>query len=152
MHLISQSPDDTRAIAARFAAQWKRALAGRATALVVGLEGELGAGKTAFVQGVAAALGIREILRSPTFTLLKAYAVPHTSYRLVHLDCYRLEHHDDLRALDIHAVFSDPNNLVLVEWADRIGNALPPDRIIIRMAHAGTEKRSFSVNEHSKRS
>jgi len=152
MHLVSQSPEDTRAIAARFAAQWKEALGGRRVALVVGLEGDLGAGKTVFVQGLANALGIHEIPRSPTFALVKIYRIPGTAFRLCHLDCYRLENRDDLRTLDVPALFADPNNLVIVEWADRIGHALPADHIVIRMSHEGELKRSLSLNEHPSRS
>ncbi|HXK35954.1 MAG TPA: tRNA (adenosine(37)-N6)-threonylcarbamoyltransferase complex ATPase subunit type 1 TsaE [Candidatus Paceibacterota bacterium] len=151
MHLVSQSPEDTRAIAARFAAQWKVAMQGRAGALVIALIGELGAGKTAFVQGVAHALGIREIPRSPTFNLAKSYAIPGTQHRLWHLDCYRLQNRNDLRALDVHTIFADYRNLVLVEWADRVPGALPSDHTIIRMAHAGGDKRSFSMDEHPQR-
>jgi len=152
MHLVSQSPEDTRAIAARFAAQWKESLRGRRAALVIGLEGELGAGKTVFVQGLATALGIHEVPRSPTFALVKTYNIPGTEYRLCHLDCYRLENRDDLRALDVPALFADPNNLIIVEWADRIGHALPADHIVIRMSHEGEFKRSLSFNEHPTRS
>ena len=151
MHLVSQSPKDTRAIAARLATQWKAAMQGRASALVIALIGELGSGKTAFVQGAAEALGVREIPRSPTFNLAKSYAIPGTSYRLWHLDCYRLENRNDLRALDVHTIFADPRNLVLVEWADRVTGALPSDHTVIRMTHAGGDKRSFSLNEHPQR-
>ena len=149
--MVSQSVEDTRAIAARFAERWRAAMSGRAAALVVALEGELGAGKTTFVQAVAAALGIREVLRSPTFNLVKVYPIPGSPYRLVHVDCYRLEGRADLAPMDLHALFEDPMNLVFVEWPERIGRALPADRIVIRMAHAGGDKRSLTTDAQPKR-
>ncbi len=151
MHLVSQNPTDTAAIAARLARDWRSAMNGRDTALVIALEGELGAGKTTLVQGVARALGIRELPKSPTFNLAKEYAVPGSSLRLWHVDCYRLSGHADLAALDLHRVFTDPHNLVLIEWAQRVLSALPIDHITVRMEHAGHDKRTISVNEHPKR-
>ncbi len=123
----------------------------RGSALVIALEGDLGAGKTTLVQGVARALGIREIPKSPTFNLVKEYAVPGSLLRLWHVDCYRLTGRTDLTALDLHRVFADPHNLVLVEWAQRVLGALPIDHIAVRMEHAGDDKRTISVNEHPKR-
>lgn len=151
MHFVSQSPQDTRAIAIRLAEEWKTALvAGRATALVVALEGELGAGKTTLVQGVAAALGVRELPKSPTFNLAKEYAIPGTDLHLWHLDWYRLSGRADVAALDMHRVFEDPRNLVLIEWATRIADVLPADHIVIRMEHAGHDKRMISIDENPK--
>ncbi|HUO75885.1 MAG TPA: tRNA (adenosine(37)-N6)-threonylcarbamoyltransferase complex ATPase subunit type 1 TsaE [Candidatus Paceibacterota bacterium] len=151
MHLVSQSPDDTRAIASRLASEWKNALAGRAAALVIALEGELGAGKTTLVQGVAGALGVRELPKSPTFNLAKEYAIPDSDIRLWHLDCYRLSGRADLAALDMHHIFTDPHNLVLIEWASNVADALPADHIIIRMEHTGHDKRMISIDTDPKR-
>ena len=151
MHFVSQSPDDTRAIASKLAGQWKAALSGRATALVVALNGELGAGKTTLVQGIAAALGVREIPRSPTFNLVKEYAISGTDLRLWHVDCYRLTGHADLAALDLHTVFADPHNLVLIEWAFRVADALPADHVVVLMEHNGHDKRAISIDEQPKR-
>jgi tRNA threonylcarbamoyladenosine biosynthesis protein TsaE len=151
MRLVSQNLADTDAIAARMARDWRAALRGRATALVIALEGELGAGKTALVQGVARALAIRELPKSPTFNLAKEYAIPGTDLKLWHVDCYRVSGRSDLASLDLHHIFADPHNLVLVEWAQRITDALPADHITVRMDHAGEHKRGITVDEHPKR-
>lgn len=151
MHLVSQNTEDTRAIAKRLAGEWLTALKGRSSALIVALEGELGAGKTTLVQGIATALGVRELPKSPTFNLAKEYAIPGTDFRLWHLDCYRLSGRDDLAALDMHTVFADPHNLVLIEWAARVGEALPTDHIVIRMEHAGNDTRNISIDNNPKR-
>jgi tRNA threonylcarbamoyladenosine biosynthesis protein TsaE len=145
MHLASKSPDDTRAIAARFARVLLEQMPGRDRALVVALRGELGAGKTTFTQGVAAALNIPERPRSPTFTLMKEYAIPDTPYRLWHLDCYRLTGHADLVPLDLHAQFANPNNIILIEWPERVGDGLPTDHIDVRFSHEGDDVRSLTI-------
>ena len=101
-------------------------------AVVVGLCGPLGSGKTVFVQAVAKALGIKKYVTSPTFVLMKIYEVdsktkvrPSTWKWLVHIDAYRLEKPEEVGALDFESIVSDQHNLVLIEWADNIEKALP---------------------------
>ena len=147
MHLVSQNPQDTLAIAATLARRFLAAMAGRTSALVVALEGELGAGKTALVQGIAETLGVRERPRSPTFNLAKEYGIPDTPYRLWHMDCYRLSGHTDLASLDIARIWADPTALVLVEWAQRVQEVLPRDHVTIHMTHEGGDKRGITVSE-----
>lgn len=145
MHLVSQSTADTDAIASRFADTLRHRMEGRAAALVVALEGELGSGKTTLVQGIARALGIPSLPKSPTFTLAKEYPIPGTPYRLVHMDCYRLENHRDLAALDMHRTWADPSALVLVEWAQRVAEALPRDHLTVRLTHEGGDRRGITL-------
>lgn len=145
MHLVSHSAQDTRAIAARFAGTLMAQMPGRTSALVVGLSGELGAGKTTFVQACARALGITEQPKSPTFNLMKSYAIPGTPYSLWHLDCYRLHDHRDVQALDLHARFKEPTNIMLIEWPERIGAALPRDHLTVTLAHAGADDRACTI-------
>lgn len=147
MRMVSQSADDTRAIAARFAERINGIMSGRAQALVIALRGELGAGKTTFTQGLAHALGITQTPKSPTFLLAKEYSVPGADYKLWHLDCYRLDGHQALVTLDLHRIFEDPANIVLIEWPERIGDGLPRDRIEIHMEHAGNDRRTITISE-----
>ena len=144
MHLVSENSDDTRAIAAKLAKRLVASMPG-SNATIIALEGDLGAGKTTFAQGFAAALGIPETPKSPTFNLAKQYAVPHTTYHLWHIDCYRLEGHKDAQALDLHTLFNDPNNLMLIEWAERLGDALPRDHVRVAFAHHGGDKRAITL-------
>jgi tRNA threonylcarbamoyladenosine biosynthesis protein TsaE len=145
MHLVSHSADDTRIVAARFARAALAAMPGRTGALVIGLRGELGAGKTTFVQAFAHALGIAEQPKSPTFNLMKSYAVPRTTYVLWHLDCYRLTRHTDLGALDLHARFAEPHNIILVEWPERVSDGLPRDHLTVSFSHTGGDTRSITL-------
>lgn len=110
-----------------------RAIEGVAPGSLFLLFGELGAGKTAFTQGVALALGIQELPTSPTFTIVSEYAVPnHPVIRvLVHLDLYRLsahEAHTDPMVQEAISQATNPERLTIVEWADRLGDKLP-DRV-----------------------
>lgn len=145
MHEASHSPDDTRAIAARVAQYVREILPTRTTALVIALRGELGAGKTTFTQGLAHALGIQTVPKSPTFLLAKEYPLPDGGHSLWHLDCYRLTSHAELVTLDLHRIFEDPRNIVIVEWPENISDGLPKDHLEIRMSHAGGDTRNITL-------
>ena len=93
--------------------------AGSATgATVLLLRGELGAGKTQFVQGFAKGLGISDTVNSPTFTIMKKYPVtrPGDFKYLYHIDCYRLDSGRDLAELGIDGILADPTAIVAMEW------------------------------------
>lgn len=96
-------------------------------ATVLGLSGELGAGKTAFTQSFARALGIRESVSSPTFVIARFYDIPNAApfRRLVHVDAYRIESEDELGPIGWSALLADPTNLLLVEWPEMIGESFP---------------------------
>lgn len=109
----SASEGVTRAFARKF-------VTSLTTGGLVLLEGELGAGKTTFVQGVAEALGVTQRVTSPTFTLMNVYDTHHHAIRqLVHIDLYRLSGAADTVELDIPLWLSRPDALVVVEWPER---------------------------------
>ena len=96
-------------------------------AVLVTLSGELGAGKTAFVKAMARELGVSENVHSPTFVLEKVYTLPEGGHfkRLVHLDAYRLERGAELAPLGFGELLRNTDNLVLLEWPERVQDALP---------------------------
>ncbi|MCU1430274.1 MAG: tRNA threonylcarbamoyl adenosine modification protein YjeE [Actinomycetia bacterium] len=96
---------------------------------VIVLAGDLGAGKTTFAQGVAAALGVDEPVVSPTFTIVREYdaRIP-----LVHVDVYRLENLGELHDLGFEELV-DGNRVTLVEWGDVVAQALPNERLVVRL-------------------
>ena len=145
MQYVSQSAQDTQAIATELA-HTVRAEMPRALATVIALRGELGAGKTTFTQGFAKALGIAQQPKSPTFLLAKQYAIPGTTYSLWHLDCYRLQSHKDLATINLHTIFDDSNNIILIEWPEKVGDGLPRDRIEVHFEHAGEDKRNITIS------
>ncbi|MEK7552941.1 MAG: tRNA (adenosine(37)-N6)-threonylcarbamoyltransferase complex ATPase subunit type 1 TsaE [Patescibacteria group bacterium] len=118
-------------------------------ATVVGLSGELGAGKTAFTQAVARALGVRAAVLSPTFVLIKTYPLPKNANwhwrRLVHLDCYRLDQAADLAKLGWAELSADSANLIFVEWPERVAEILPATttKIIFEIIGEFTRRISF---------
>ena len=124
------SPQTSRSLeeTAKIAQMWLEALSlkykNSNKALVVGLSGHLGAGKTAFVKEVAKVLGINESVTSPTFVLMKFYKTNSTFDKwqnLVHLDLYRLEKKEELKALDLPKVINNKNNLIMIEWPENVG-------------------------------
>ena len=129
----SHSLDETRAIAAEWLKLISEKYAGHDEALIVGLSGHLGAGKTAFVKAVAKELGVAEEVTSPTFVLMKIYGIDQAKSgssegtvkgpwcRLVHIDAYRLEKREELEALRFEELVADKANLILIEWPENAG-------------------------------
>jgi len=103
-------------------------------ALVIGFEGELGAGKTTLVQGVLRALGARGAIRSPTYTLIEPYELGER--RLYHLDLYRLAEPGEAEALGLRDLL-EPSSVLLIEWPSRGAGWLPPADLAIDIEYAG---------------
>jgi tRNA threonylcarbamoyladenosine biosynthesis protein TsaE len=125
-----------------FAANVARRLEGRGA--VIALDGDLGSGKTTFTQALAAALGVRRPVTSPTFTLVCEYPLP-DGRRLVHMDLYRLGGASDLDALGFHE-YLDSGDVVCIEWPDRAGDEIPPDAWRLHFAIGeGSEERTITA-------
>jgi len=141
---ITKSAKSTKEIAAKFAEQILRQKPGK-TAIILGLQGELGSGKTTFLQGFAKGLGIKEKILSPTFIIMKKFKIPQVKilntlkltyskisrpryfgYRLFyHIDCYRLNKPEEILSLGFKRIISDPQNIVAIEWPEKIKSLLP---------------------------
>lgn len=115
-------------------------------ATLVTLSGELGAGKTAFVQAAAKALGVEGSVSSPTFVLMKVYALPAGSAwkRLVHIDAYRLQGGSELSALGFDELMQSPKTLVMLEWPERVADAFPAPAARISLAVAPDAARTIA--------
>jgi len=109
------------------------------------LRGDLGAGKTTLVKGIAAALGAAdaEEVTSPTFTLVHEYRGP--KVRLFHLDLYRLETEQALLTLGLEEIAEEPDGLVLVEWGEKFPSVVERADGEIVIEHAGGDERMFYV-------
>jgi tRNA threonylcarbamoyladenosine biosynthesis protein TsaE len=123
LYLRTDSPEETRAVAGVIATALR-------SGDVVALTGELGAGKTCFVQGAAAALGVTTRVTSPTFILRREYPgrIP-----IVHLDVYRLDTLADVAEIGFEEIF-DPQRVTFIEWADAMSPLLPPDHLEIELS------------------
>ena len=98
---------------------------------VIGLDGELGAGKTELVKGLAAGMGHEGVVTSPTFTLLHEY--PAGKRVLYHLDFYRMEAEQEALALGWDDLLEDPEGVVAVEWAGKFAGLLPAGTLRLRV-------------------
>lgn len=106
---------------------------------VLGLVGGLGSGKTQFVKGLARGWGIKTAVTSPTFVVAKNYQLPGANYQLVHIDCYRLSTPEELIAIGFGELVEDKNNIIAVEWADKIKKIMPVGTIWIKFRRGKKE-------------
>ena len=140
LEFISRGPDQTRRVGARLGAVLR-------PGLVVCLSGDLGAGKTTLVQGIAQGWGSLDSVTSPTFVLVNLYRRP-DKIQLYHLDAYRLASSVEAEDLDIELMLE--GGALVVEWPERIKNALPEDHLWVDMRYVAEQKRSLTFLPHGK--
>lgn len=138
LKFITKNKKETQTIAFALAKEIVRHKSERA--IVIGLVGDLGSGKTTFTQGFAKGIGIKEKIKSPTFILMQIFELPRrkkaTQYKnFIHIDAYRISRKKELEHLGLQQMFRDPHNIMLIEWADRIKNLLPKRAATIIFAH-----------------
>lgn len=130
-----------------FAKKWLSSLASKIDeATIVGLYGNLGSGKTTFTQAVARELGIKEVVTSPTFVILKIYDTTyHIFKRLIHIDAYRLRNGRELQDLNFEELIENKNNFIIIEWPENVREILPDNHIRIHCQFVGENNRRFEV-------
>ena len=133
---ISISETETKNIAAEFA---RKLIPGS----IVALEGDLGAGKTVFVKGVADTLGYSGDVTSPTFTLINIYET-RTQTDIYHMDFYRLNNLREILDIGVEEYFYG-DNICLVEWACKMGDEFPVDSFRVTIKMFGDEKREITI-------
>lgn len=115
-------------------------------ALILGLEGDLGGGKTTFLQGFAKGLGIKEKILSPTFVIMKKFHVPYSMFHdFYHIDCYRIKKSKEISGLGWKDIINNPGNIVAVEWAERIKTILPKDTLFFKFEFIDKKSRKIMV-------
>lgn len=116
-------------------------------ALIIALKGDLGSGKTTFIQGLAQGLKIKENILSPTFVIQKDFLLALKNYRsLYHIDAYRLKNPEELLELGFKDLIKNPENLVVIEWVDKIKKILPRNIFKIKFTNLGKNKRKIIIN------
>ena len=133
----SRSEEDTMEIAENIESE-------KFPGMVICLNGELGSGKTMFTKGIANALGINEVITSPTFTIIKEYD---GELPLYHMDVYRLDGNVDGIGLE---EYYTKGGVVVIEWADTIKDYLPKERLDIKFVVAGENKRILILTPYGK--
>ena len=119
-------------------------------AVVVALQGDLGAGKTTFVQSVAHALGVKEDVISPTFIIQKRYALEGQPFsQLIHIDAYRLEHARELEVLGWDDIARDPGNIIFIEWPEHVTGLLGPETQHLSFTYIDENTRSIDYGKKS---
>ncbi len=119
---------------------------------LIALYGDLGAGKTTFVQGLAKGLGINKRIISPTFVLVREHRIMNHELKInkfYHVDLYRIEREKDIEGLGLEEILSDKNAIVAIEWADKLGAKLPKKRIDIYFENVDRDKRKITMDHIS---
>lgn len=135
--IVSKNARQTKKIASNLAKKLVKS-GSRTKALVIGLIGELGSGKTVFAQGFARGLGIKGKIVSPTFILMRRHG------NFYHFDCYRIKKPKEILNLGWKEIISNPQNIVLIEWAEKIKKILPKKCVIIKFKHINKYERKIS--------
>ena len=148
---IAYSSAQTKKIGEKMA---KKILRGgwQKTAFVIGLLGDLGGGKTCFLQGFAKGLGIEQRITSPTFVIMRKYKTNQSDKSdradriFYHFDCYRIQKPKEILDLGFEKIISNPKNIVAVEWAERIKKVLPKNTLFLKFDFVGKNKRKITFS------
>ena len=135
---MSRSEKDTHDIATKFLKKLPK------KKNYICLFGDLGSGKTVFTKGLAKSLGIENYsVKSPTYTLIREYIYPEG--KLYHIDLYRLEAPDEVLFEQIAELANEENSLIIIEWADKLGDSLPENRTDICFEYVDPETRKITI-------
>lgn len=128
MKHLSESLEETKEIAKDVLSNINKGNGGT----VIALQGDLGAGKTTFSQAVGEILGVRDVMQSPTFVIEKIYEINFQGFtHLIHIDAYRLDKKEELLHLGWEEIIARPENLILIEWPERVQEIIPERAIKI---------------------
>lgn len=117
--------------------------------LALALYGDLGAGKTKFLQGLAKGLGVKGVVNSPTFNILKLYKVTghKTIKRFCHIDAYRLNSEQDLKVLGVEEYLNDAGTVTAIEWAEKVINIFTMKHYIVQIGSVNSQERKISIKK-----
>lgn len=132
---ITRSPEETKSLAENFIKKID-------SPVCIALFGELGAGKTVFVKGLAEGLGIEDTIKSPTFVLMRSYS---GKLNLHHIDLYRIKKDEEFLPFE-ETLMSD--GIVAIEWADRVENLLPEKKIEVYFKILSRNEREITINDN----
>ena len=136
---ITNSGEETKELGKHFAGKLK-------PGAFIAFYGDLGSGKTTFIQGLAKGLGIVRRIISPTFIIARHYAFDKGSF--YHVDLYRTESKHDLLGIGLDQIIEDKNNIVALEWAEKMGDMLPKHRFDISFEYLDDNKRKIAIKKY----
>ncbi len=140
LEFFSRSPEQTRRIGLRLGGLLK-------PGDIICLQGDLGAGKTTFTQGLAQGWGSLDSVSSPTFILVNQYRRADGS-KLFHMDAYRLDSVPEAEELDLDSMLAE--GALIIEWPERLGDLIPKEHLHIRLEHISEEHRQMNFHAHGK--
>ncbi len=144
IEIITNSSKETKKIGFALAFTLEKKPINSKQASVIALEGDLGSGKTTFIQGLAQGLKIKESVLSPTFVIQKDFSLQLKNFKnLYHIDAYRLKNPEELLELGFKDLIGNPENLIVIEWADKIRNILPKGVIWMKFINLRKNKREI---------
>ncbi|MDI6733968.1 MAG: tRNA (adenosine(37)-N6)-threonylcarbamoyltransferase complex ATPase subunit type 1 TsaE [Patescibacteria group bacterium] len=137
MIIKSTSKQTTQKLAEKIAKKLLKKRLKIKSGLVIGLQGNLGTGKTTFVQGFARGLKIKSKILSPTFVIMRVYPLKSKDCFLnfYHVDAYRIEKQKELNTIGLKKIINDPKNIILIEWVEKIKGMLPKKIFLIFFKH-----------------
>ncbi len=157
---ITKNSQETKVFAKKLLGELLKLNMNKNSNLVICLEGNLGGGKTTFVQGLAEGLGIKEIVNSPTFLIMKKYTAVKSRtekcnslqrgesermLNLYHFDCYRISGYQEILDLGFEEIISGKNNIIAIEWPEKIKEILPKERINIKFEFVDEKTRRIKI-------
>lgn len=160
---FTTSPSQTKKLAEILAKEILKTKFKTKKALILGLEGDLGGGKTTFLKGFARGLGIKDRILSPTFVIMRKYQLTTDNKQLItksrkskvvscklksyfyHIDCYRVEKPKEILDLGFREIILNPKNIVAIEWAERIFKIIPKKTIWIKFNFINKNKRQIII-------
>ena len=146
MKYLSHSVTETAGIAGDVLRKISKGKNAHAT--VLALYGDLGSGKTTFVQELGKLSGIKDTMQSPTFVIIKSYTLQVTRYmQFFHLDLYRIERPEELLNLGWNDILQDQKNLVAIEWAERAEKFLPNNALRIHFKFIDERTREIDIEK-----
>lgn len=140
LEFFSRSPEQTRRIGLRLGSLLK-------LGDIICLQGDLGAGKTTFTQGLAQGWGSLDSVSSPTFIIVNQYRRADGS-KLFHMDAYRLDSVPEAEELDLDSMLAE--GALIIEWPERLGDLIPKEHLHIRLEHISEEHRQMNFHAHGK--
>lgn len=155
---ITNNSEETQKLGEEFA----RSHLAKLKHVLIALYGDLGSGKTTFVQGLAKGLGIKRRIISPTFIIVRSYVLKSQKLKVkiqkhnskfkslelrafYHIDLYRIDDEKDIKGLGIEEIISNPQNIVAIEWAEKMEKFLPKERWDVKFEYVGKSERKIII-------
>ena len=143
MKIKTKSANETKKIAKLLAKDVSKLRTKRKKGVILAFSGDLGSGKTTFIQGFLKGLGVKNKVTSPTFVIMKNYRLAY------HIDCYRLRKPAELTNLGFKELLNKPKSIFLIEWAEKIKRILPKDTIWLEFKHGKKEnEREITIRQN----